>query len=181
VTPTITPTDTPVLPTPSPTATLPPVDLSVTKGAAGPFFVGYAGGTYVLTVTNVGTLATTGPITIVDVLPDQLAYLYSEGTNWTCGAAGQTVTCTNPGPLLPGQQTTVNLIMFVLGEARPSITNTATVSTPGDSDPNNNSDSEITPVQAGRPAPVPALSPLGLAVALLLLGAIARGALRRRL
>ena len=161
--------------------TLPPIDLAITKGTTGPFFVGFEGGTYVLTVTNVGTMPTVGPITIVDVLPDELAYLSSQGTGWSCGAVGQTVTCTNPGPLLPGQQTTVQLVMFVLGEARPSITNTATVSTAGDDDPNNNTDSDTTPVRAGRPAPAPALSPLGLGIALLLLAAIARGTLRRRL
>nr|WP_242029057.1 isopeptide-forming domain-containing fimbrial protein [Coleofasciculus sp. FACHB-712] len=129
----------------------PPPDLSITKISGGNFTVGQQGG-YTLRVQNSpsagptigGTLAnpTNNPITVTDTLPDGLSYVSATGTNWSCSASGQVVTCTyspnlvaEPGEVLPDIVLTVN----VNSAAVPKVTNSAIVSTPGDdpNDPNN--------------------------------------------
>ncbi|MEI2785802.1 MAG: hypothetical protein V9E82_08905 [Candidatus Nanopelagicales bacterium] len=54
---------------------------------------------WVLQTTNNGPDPSFGPFTIVDTLPAGVEYRDSAPDSaWTCDAAGQTVTCTNPGP-----------------------------------------------------------------------------------
>src|SRR5205823_2005188 len=48
-------------------------------------------GRYTLTVTNSGTGATSGTITVEDVLPSSLTYSCFTGSGWSCSATGQTV------------------------------------------------------------------------------------------
>src|SRR5262249_51522624 len=80
---------------------IPPViDLSIFKRHTGSFNVGN-NGVYAMTVTNVGTLATTGAITVVDTLPTGLEFVSSSGFDWNCSVAGQVVICTKTGPI-PG-------------------------------------------------------------------------------
>jgi len=130
----------------NPTTVLNP-DLSILKSHTGSFVAG-TNGNYTLTVTNVGTTATGGTITVTDTLPTGLTFVSGTGTGWTCGAAGQAVTCTNPGPLAPTASSAVTLVVPVGTAALPSVTNTATVSTPGDTNAANNSSSDITAVTA---------------------------------
>lgn len=106
-------------------------------------------GHYTLTVENppTSTASTTGPITVTDTLPAGLIFDSGSGPNWTCSAAGtpQVITCTNPGPLAPGDVTAIDVVVsvdassFCQGSAGcwnivtspPPVTDTATVSTAG--------------------------------------------------
>lgn len=114
-------------------------DLSLTKSVVGPLVAG-ANATFRLTVANVGTGSTTGAIVVTDVLQNGLTFVRGTGSNWTCGANGQTVTCSHPGPLAPTQSTTVDLVVAIAPSVT-SVSNTATVTTPGDANGGNNTGS----------------------------------------
>ncbi|MGH9774426.1 MAG: hypothetical protein ACRD50_05700 [Candidatus Acidiferrales bacterium] len=100
-----------------------------------PFTVG-VNGTYALTVQNVGLVNTQGAITVTDVLPVIFGFVSGTGTGWICPRPlGQTVICTNNGPLAPNASTTIALTVSPLTAG--SVTNTAMVSdNPGDTNPN---------------------------------------------
>ncbi len=121
------------------TTTVSAVDLSITKTGpvSGKFSAGATGQTFSLAVTNVAgptATATTGTITVTDTLATGLTYNVGATIPgvFTCGAVGQVVTCTTPGPLAPGNTDTITLGVDVAANAPASITNQATVSTPGD-------------------------------------------------
>lgn len=127
---------------------LPPdIDLSLAKSHVGNFTALQAG-TYTLVVTNVGTAPTNGAITIIDTLPNGLTYQSGIGSGWTCGAAGQIVTCANPGPLAPSASSTVTLTVHVGAAAFPKVTNRAHVATRGDSNAGNNTAIDPTTVES---------------------------------
>src|SRR5713101_4126077 len=99
---------------------------TITKTDNGPFTVG-TNGTYTLTVTNTGGTATSSTITVTDTLPAGLTFIVG-GTGWTCSASGQTVTCTNAGPIAPNATSTIALTVSVGVAAVSSVSNTASVS-----------------------------------------------------
>ncbi|WOD39611.1 hypothetical protein [Nodosilinea sp. E11] len=103
-------------------------DLSITKADTGNFALGQEG-TYILTVSNVGTTVAVAPLVVTDTLPTGLSYLSGSGNGWICSAAGQTVTCTNYSNLAPGASTVLNLKVLVGSTTPASISNTATVAT----------------------------------------------------
>src|SRR5437667_279805 len=109
-------------------------------------FVDGATGTYTLVVTNVGTTATSGPITVTDPLPAGLSFVSGLGAGWSFAAAGGTVTATNNGPIAVGDSLVFTLTVNVAPAAVPSVTNTATVSTSGDPYPGNDTANDRTPV-----------------------------------
>ena len=111
-------------------------DLSIAKSHSGNFTAGVAGA-YTLTVTNVGTATASGTITVIDSVPAGLTPTGASGSGWTCGIAGQVVTCTNPGPLAASGTSTVTVNVTVLATAVPSVTNVARVSSPVDGNPVN--------------------------------------------
>lgn len=87
---------------------------------------------YTISVSNIGTDADVGPITVVDTLPAGLKLVSTSGSGWTCsnaaGSSGQTiVTCTQNGPLAPNTKMTP-LTVAVTPGSNTSYTNTATVS-----------------------------------------------------
>jgi uncharacterized repeat protein (TIGR01451 family) len=126
---------------------IPPPDLSITKTHIGNFAIGQQG-TYTLTVTNAPTASpTSGTITVTDTLPANLTFVSGTGTNWTCSAVGQTVTCTNPGPFNPGDTSTITLVVNAVTEG--TVTNSATVSTPNETNTTDNTANDpttITPI-----------------------------------
>jgi uncharacterized repeat protein (TIGR01451 family) len=134
-------------------------DLTLSMSHAGTFSVGQTG-TYALTVRNANAAATTtGPITVTDTLPTGLSYVSGGGNGWACAATGQTVTCSSAGQIQPGGSSGFNLSVAVADTAVPSVTNTATVSTAGETNTANNAAADPTSVGcANRP-------PVGLAVA----------------
>jgi trimeric autotransporter adhesin len=109
-------------------ANVPVADLAIAKSHTGSFTEG-TNGVYTIGVTNNGPSSTTGTITMTDTLPTGLTYVSAAGTGWTCGAAGQIVTCTRPSPLNSGVAApAITLTVSVGGAAYPSVTNSATVS-----------------------------------------------------
>ncbi len=104
--------------------------LTLQKSTGAPAFVLGVPASYTLAISNTGTAATTAPATITDNVPAQLAL----GTLPAgCQAVSQTVTCTVPAGLAPGQ-----LVSFVLpvtplaAGAGTTATNTATAAGGGD-------------------------------------------------
>src|ERR1039458_4242464 len=108
-------------------------DLSITKTTSGAFVAG-SNGIFQIAVSNVGTAATAGTITVTDTLNAAFAFVSSgTGTNWTCAAVLQVVTCTNPGPIANGAAAgNITLTVGISGAASGSIANTATVADAGD-------------------------------------------------
>jgi hypothetical protein len=149
----------------------------LTKEALGAFHIGPRGGRYRLTVSNVGTLATSGPITCTDPLPAGLSYVAGGGHGWSCRDRGGTITCTFEHELAPGEDCDMILDVAVTSEAMPNVENVATAETA-----DQRSSSTAAAVTAVRvAAPAPTLSTLGLSGGVLALVMIARIRLRRRI
>src|SRR5262245_29375771 len=66
---------------------VPPVDLTVSKTHVGNFKQGETGKTYTITVSNIGTRASSGTVTVTDNLPAGLTATGWTGTNWNCSGA----------------------------------------------------------------------------------------------
>lgn len=130
--------------------TYPESDLAIVKSHVGNFTENQ-NGAYTLSVTNNASASTEiGPITVTDTLPAGLSFVSASGTAWTCGAVGQNVTCTHPGPLT-ASNSLPNITLNVLAGAAavPSVTNTAVVAgTSPDANNADNSSSDLTVVDA---------------------------------
>jgi uncharacterized repeat protein (TIGR01451 family) len=130
------------------------VDLAITKTHTGDFVVGSTA-TYTVGVVNNGPTDDPGPITVNDTLPAGLSYVSATGDGWQCSATGQDITCDLAAGLAVGASSDIALTVDVQPEAYPSVTNTATVSSPAeDLDPSNNT--------AADPAPITPLVDLSL-------------------
>jgi uncharacterized repeat protein (TIGR01451 family) len=131
--------------TTDPTTINPPAtgpDVSIAVSHNGNFGAGTSA-IFTLAVANVGNAATTGTITVTDTLASQLGYVSGNAAGWTCGASGQVVTCTNPGPLaVNASAVSIPLVVSVNSSASGSIANTASVSTTGDTNSSNNSSTD---------------------------------------
>lgn len=121
------------------------VDLAIAKTHTGNFTVG-TNNAYTLSVSNVGTDATSGTITVADTLPEGLSFVSATGTNWTCSATGQDVTCTRAAPLAAAASTSITLNVAIGAAAAPGVTNTATVTVAGDTNGANNTASDPTTI-----------------------------------
>jgi uncharacterized repeat protein (TIGR01451 family)/fimbrial isopeptide formation D2 family protein len=121
-------------------------DLAIQKANVGSVVAGTTA-TYRLTVDNLGPSDAASPVRIVDTLPAGLTYVSKNDVDgaWTCGAAGQVVTCTLTGPLAAGDQVAVEIRVAVASSVSGTISNTAEVSSPTtDPVPGNNTDTEST-------------------------------------
>ena len=126
-------------------------DLAIDKSHAGDF-VASNPGSFTIGVTNVGTRATDGAVTVTDLLPESLPFVAAAGDGWSCGENARLVTCTHPGPVGAGDALPpITLDVNVTGDAIPSVSNTAQVATPNDATAANNSDTDT--VQVLQPEP----------------------------
>ena len=75
--------------------TPPAIDLTIAKAvtSSGPYIVG-SNVTYSLLARNLGPATAQPAIVVKDQLPAGLSYVSATGTNWSCAAAGQAITCT---------------------------------------------------------------------------------------
>ncbi|MEW6677640.1 MAG: SdrD B-like domain-containing protein [Pseudomonadota bacterium] len=114
------------------------------------FAVSGTTGFYTLTPGNIGTVATSGTVTVTDTLPAGITPTAASGTGWTCGIAGQVVTCTSTTAI--GAGATGNLITLnvsvAAGLSGQVLVNTAVIS--GGGEPpgfeGNNTASDPTPI-----------------------------------
>lgn len=114
-------------------------DLAIAESHSGNFGAGQKGA-ITLGVSNGGNGLTTGAITVSDTLPPEFTFVSGNASGWTCGAALQVVTCTNPGPIAAGASAgNIPLIVTVGATASGTIPNTAAVSTVGDTNAANDS------------------------------------------
>lgn len=129
------------------TATPPPngTDLSLTIIRLDAFTVGGTG-RYGVSLFNGGPAATNVPVVVTSRLPNGLTFASGTGTDWTCSASGQDVTCTFGGTLAAGSTTSHTLTVNIAAAAAPSVTYTARLTYPADTDATNN--------QASRPTTV---------------------------
>jgi uncharacterized repeat protein (TIGR01451 family) len=137
-------------------APAPKSDVQITAVASAGFASGF-NATYTLTVVNNGPQTAVGPFTVTNTLPAGLTYSSGSGTGWTCGAAGQVVTCTLAGSLAKSVPTTISIVAFITSSVATSVTNVASVAYPGndDSDLTNNTASTTSAVTVRRVATTP--------------------------
>src|SRR6202011_2408811 len=103
-------------------------DLTIAKSHTDPFVRGTSN-TYQLVVSNIGSAATSGTVTVADTLPAGLTPSAATGAGWGCAAAAQTVTCTRIDALASNASyPAITITVTVLQTAPVSVTNTAAVS-----------------------------------------------------
>ena len=122
-------------------------DLAVALTHAGNFTQGDAADVYTITVTNVGTLATTGTVTVVDSLPAGLTATALSGSGWTTSLGTRTAIRSDslaPGAAIPA----ITLTVSVATNAPSLVTNWVSVSTGGDANSANDTVSNITSILA---------------------------------
>jgi len=133
-----------------------PQDLQIVKSHTGLFSLGSSGGSFNLTVSNVGTGGVTGAISVTDTLPAGLTPVSATtpgGSGWNaCTIIGQAVSCTHPNPnpgLASGASLQSITITVNVGiAASPSVTNTANLSNGNDANASNNQFSDTITVAA---------------------------------
>jgi uncharacterized protein (TIGR03437 family) len=105
----------------------PQLGISLTPG--GPFRPGDTGDTISIVVANSGTGASTGPVLVTNSLPPNgLTATALTGTGWSC----TTATCMRSDGLGPGlSYPPITLTVNVASNAPPSLTDSATVTAPG--------------------------------------------------
>lgn len=120
-------------------------DLTITKTHTGNFSQGQVGATYTITVTNSGTAATSGTVTVTDTLPAGLTATAMTGTGWSCVLA--TRTCTRSDALAAGNSyPAITLTVNVASNAPASVTNVANVSGGNQTNTTNDSASDPTTI-----------------------------------
>jgi uncharacterized repeat protein (TIGR01451 family) len=125
-------------------------DLIIANAHAGNTFTqGQQGAQYLLTVTNLGLAATTGTITVTDMLPAGLTFVSGSGGGFSCFPARQTVTCVNAAtPIAASATASITLNVNVAGNAPASETTVASVacSCEESNTSNNTSNTDVVPV-----------------------------------
>ncbi|MDI9872870.1 hypothetical protein QM567_26705, partial [Flectobacillus roseus] len=77
--------------------------LSIAKAAPSGSINALDNFTYTITVSNLGSAATTGTITVKDTLQSGLSFVSSStATGWSCSSSGQVVTCTRTSSIPSG-------------------------------------------------------------------------------
>lgn len=112
----------------------PKPQLSLSKTSDGPWTAGGTGN-YSLTVKNTSTTATSGTVTVRDLLPSGVSASSFSSGNWTCTVSGQQVTCTTAAVLAGGASSVITLPVKISSGASGSLKNRAAVGGGGDPDP----------------------------------------------
>jgi uncharacterized repeat protein (TIGR01451 family) len=130
--------------------TLPVADLSIALSGSDTMQAG-KNTNYTIVVGNNGPTTENGTITVTDTLPEGMSYVAASGANWSCAASGQTVTCTQNGPLAPGKtfQLTITAAVTSAGEKKNTVT---VMGTDDDNAANNTATHTATAAAAPPPA-----------------------------
>jgi endonuclease G, mitochondrial len=125
-------------------------DLAVALTHTGNFTQGDTGDTYSIVVTNLGTAASSGSITLTDTLPAGLTATAISGSGWTVNLS--TLTCTRSDPLDAGAVfPAITLTVSVASNAPGSVTNLVAVSGGGETNFANNTASDPTTILPSGP------------------------------
>ena len=120
-------------------------DLTIAKSHTGNFSQGQIGAHYMLTVGNVGDIATAGIVTVTDSLPPYLTATAMAGPGWTCVLG--TLTCTRSDALAAkASYPAITLTVNVSFSAGISIINVANVSGGGEKNLTNDQANDPTTV-----------------------------------
>jgi uncharacterized repeat protein (TIGR01451 family) len=89
--------------------------LSITKAAPSGSINAFDNFTYTITVSNLGSAATTGTITVKDTLQSGLSFVSSStATGWSCSSSGQVVTCSRTSSIPSGSNSSFSLTVTAL-------------------------------------------------------------------
>lgn len=128
-------------------------DLTITKTHTGNFVAGQTGATFTITVTNSGTGATSGTVTVADTLPSGLTATGFSGTGWVCTLTP--LQCSNSNPLAASSSyPPLTLTVSVAPNATSPQTNNVTVSGGGETNTSNDTATDAATITT----PVPSLS-----------------------
>jgi hypothetical protein len=127
-------------------------DLTVVSAHQGSFSAGQSGATYTLTVSNAGSAATSGAVSVTDSLPSGLTLSAISGTGWSCSVSS--ASCSRSDSLAAGgSYPPITLTVNVAANAPASVTNAVTVSGGADANTNNNSATDVTVIVSGDTTP----------------------------
>ena len=115
-------------------------DVTIVKTRNGDFEVGETT-PFTLVVSNVGSVATDGRVTVTDELPGELSFVGPPGGDgWDCEVAGRELTCTRGDALAPGDAwPPIRFVARVGDDAEPGeIENTGRVRGGGETNTSNN-------------------------------------------
>jgi uncharacterized repeat protein (TIGR01451 family) len=113
-------------------------NLIIAKSHVGDLVHGTQGASYRVTVRNLGQVPTSGVVTVVDALPAGLAPTSAGGDGWSCGIAGQRVTCQRDDALPVGGAWPAIAVVATVAPEVNSAVNVANVSGGGDETPADN-------------------------------------------
>jgi uncharacterized repeat protein (TIGR01451 family) len=119
----------------SDTANVTAPTLAISKSHTGDFTVGQQG-SYIITVSNVGNVATIGTVSVSDFLPFQLALSSASGTGWGCNGTS----CTRSDSLAPNSSYPPLTFTVIPNGGASSVTNSASVTGGGDGNTHSASD-----------------------------------------
>lgn len=108
--------------------------LAIAKTHSGTFAAGQSGGSYTITVSNPGTVATTGPVSVTDTMPQGLTAISATAVGWNCSFLPTTfVNCSRSDSLAAGASySPISLTVSVAGTAPNVVINQASLSGGGD-------------------------------------------------
>jgi len=139
--------------------TAPTPDLTIAKTHSGNFTQGQTGANYTITISNIGSAATSGVVTVTDTLPGGLTASGISGTGWSCVTT--TVTCTRSDALATSASyPSITVTVNVAANAAVSVTNTATVSGGGETDTSNDTASDLTHINIAETSQTITFAPL---------------------
>ncbi len=120
-------------------------DLVIAVNHAGTLTHGQTNAVYEITVTNNGSVATAGKVTVTDTLPAGFTATAMSGTGWLCASWSQT--CVRTDALPSGASyPTIRLTVTIGAGAASSVTNSVAVSGGGDANTGNNGASDTSGV-----------------------------------
>ena len=122
-------------------------DLTISKTHVGNFSQGQVGASYTIIVTNSGTGATSGTVTVTDMIPAELMPTAIAGTGWTCTQPSGPCTRTN-ALVASSSYPAITLTVNVAANAPGTVTNTAMVAGGGETNTANDTAIDVTTIAA---------------------------------